>query len=92
MDTILSVSPRDRMLAALDALGYGLMPPLRCENCQPRLCQRCDACARRREAVARVTAAIDAVEDAPTDAEAAAAYRECWAEVGGLGTVSAPRD
>ena len=33
---------------------------------------------------------LDAVEKAQSSS--AAAYRECWAEVGGLGTVSAPRD
>lgn len=79
------------MLTALDALGYGLMPPLKCGDCQPRLCQRCEACTRSREAVARVTAAIHAVEDASTDAEAAAVYRDCWAEVGGVTAVTEPR-
>src|ERR1700761_4042638 len=84
MDTILSVSPRDRMLTALDALGYGLMPPLKCEDCQPRLCLRCAACTRRREAVALVTAASHAVEDAATDAEAAVSFGQCWVEFAGL--------
>lgn len=72
-----TVSPRDRMTAVLDALAFGLLPPLHCRACTDSLADRCDECAQKLADAADVNAGIDAVESAGTEAEALAAYDAC---------------
>jgi hypothetical protein len=72
-----AASLRDRIIVILGALGYGLRPAADCIACQGSgaRCQECDP-GLADEAV--VHAAIAAVQDAHTEAEALHAYRKCF--------------
>ena len=66
------------MICVLDSLACGLMPnSSRCPECRPALASRCPECTRALSDSRTVNTTIAAVQDAPTDAEALAAYRAC---------------
>lgn len=68
---------RERMTTILDALAFGLLPPLHCRDCRDSLRDRCPDCAQKLDAAADVNAGLDAVESAATEEEALAVYHAC---------------
>lgn len=72
------------MITVLDALAFGLMPDTGCPECRHSPADRCFACKNALTGVGAVNAAIDAVEAAPTEAEALAAYQACLTELAGV--------
>ena len=72
------------MTAVLDTLAYQLTPDEFCRECRYEPAARCFSCSRALTDVGAVNAAIDAVESAPTDEEAATVYRDCLLELAGV--------
>jgi hypothetical protein len=68
---------RERMTTVLDALSYGLQPAAYCQACQVSPGGRCPECARAIAGSKAVSAAITAVENAPTGEQALTAYTAC---------------
>jgi hypothetical protein len=71
------------MITVLDALAFGLMPDTGCPECRRSPADRCFVCKQGLTRVGAVNAAMDAVETAPTEAEALAAYQACLTELVG---------
>jgi hypothetical protein len=65
------------MTQVLDALALGSLPPFTCGSCRLSLNDRCEACAQGLDDAARVNEAIDAVQNAGTEAQALEAYASC---------------
>jgi hypothetical protein len=72
-----TVSPKERMTELLDALAFGLTPPMSCSACQNLTAGPCPDCARAASDVRGVLAGIKAVQDAETEGQARAAYVAC---------------
>lgn len=65
------------MTGILDKLAFGLIPERGCPECQASTADRCRGCVQALADLTTVNDAIAAVHDAPTEAEAKAAYDSC---------------
>ena len=68
---------RERMVKLLDATVLGMTPPLHCGACVESLADRCADCADNLAIIAKLTAGIEAVQQAKTETEALTAYDSC---------------
>jgi hypothetical protein len=80
------LSQRERMAQILSAAAYGLARVGMCEDCTETR-GLCSGCEQANADVAAFNAAIGAVEDAPTEAAALAAYFDCLARAASLAVV-----
>jgi hypothetical protein len=72
-----AVTPQEHMARYLDVLADGLWPDGACAPCRNSLADKCPEHAKDLADINALTAAIDAVHQAPTEGQARAAYVAC---------------
>lgn len=82
--TAAEVSPRKRMTRVMDAVAFGLIPPLSCEPCRESPGGKCADCRQSIDDIVAINEAITAVEDAEDDAAAERAFWDCMGALTGL--------
>lgn len=82
--TITAPALRERLADIIDCTVQGAWPADNCAECRALAIGRCNGCQQQEADVAVLTAAIRDVQDAPTEAEALAAYMTCFTRLTGI--------